>query len=82
MAQCAVIATVAGTDVLVPSSADPCTGLVVLTPAEYAAIAASPFVLSAEDGMVISVAIVGIWSAAYFWRSLRKSLGGNDGVDD
>ena len=82
MAQCAVIASVSGTDVLVPSSADPCTGLVVLTPAEYAAIAASPFALSAEDGLALSVAIVGVWSAAYFWRSVRKSLEANDGFSD
>jgi len=75
MAQCVAVANVSGTDVLVPSSADPCTGLVVLTPSEYSAWVVSPLNLSAEEGAALSVAILAVWSVAWAARALVRALG-------
>jgi hypothetical protein len=74
MSQCAVIVNISGQDVLAPSLADPCTTFVVLTPVEYAAIQASPFNLSAEDGLTLSVAILGVWAVAYSFRAIGRAL--------
>jgi len=37
--------------------------------------------LDAVDGLVIGGAIVGVYAAAYLWRSARKALGGNESAD-
>lgn len=76
MAQCAVFALLDGvsTPVLIASDADPCTSVVLLTPSEYAAWSASPLNLSAEDGLLLSVAILGVWGSAYAWRALARAL--------
>lgn len=81
MAQCVVVANVGGTDVLTPSSADPCTGLIVLTPAEYGVFSTNPLMLSAADGAVISGAVAGVWIAAWCMRALYSVLRGSDGID-
>lgn len=82
MAQCVAIVTVAGQDVLAPVADDPCTTMVVVSPAEYGALSQNPFLLDAEDGMVWAVAIVGIWSAAYAWRAAMRALGGGSGSQE
>jgi hypothetical protein len=65
------------------TSIDNC-GLLALSSAEYAALkvssgesgssgggaCANPFSMSAEDGGLLSAAIVGCWAAAYFVRSV------------
>ena len=71
MAQCVVIVG----DTLAPSAADPCTGFLVLTPAEYGVVANSPFNISAEDGAVLATAIVGVWAVAWAARALWLALG-------
>jgi len=70
MSQCAVITNVSGVDVLAPSAADPCTSLVVLTPAEYSALAQNPFALSPEDGATVAAAVLGVWAIAWSFRAL------------
>ena len=70
MAQC--VALVGGQ--VVESTADPCTTLLLLTPAEYTALAFNPFVLSVEDGLLISGAIAAVWVAAWCWRALALTL--------
>lgn len=74
MAQCVVIV---GTAVEV-TTADPCTTLLLLTPAEYSAMASNPFVLSPEDGLLISGAVVGVWAAAWCWKALVWTLKDHD----
>lgn len=56
------------------SAADPCTTLLLVTPAEYTALSHNPFVLSVEDGLLISGAIAAIWAAAWAWRALARVL--------
>lgn len=71
MAQCI---TVNASGQLETSTADPCTTLVVLTPAEYAAVSANPFNLSPEDGALISGAVIGVWCIAWACRALQRVL--------
>lgn len=75
MAQCVVISGGA----VVESVADPCTGFLVLTPAEYAALSHNPFILSVEDGALISGAIAAVWASAWCLRALARTLR-TDGV--
>ena len=56
------------------SASDPCTELVVLTPAEYSTLATNPLNLSAEDGALMSIAIVGVWAVAWSIRALADVL--------
>lgn len=70
MAQCVVISGGA----VVESLADPCTGFVLVTPAEYSALSHNPFVLSVEDGLLISGAIAAVWAAAWAWKALAAVL--------
>jgi hypothetical protein len=75
MAQCAAFVD----GVLTPMP-EPCTALVLLTPAEYGALSHNPFVLSPEDGLLISGAVVGVWAAAFAVRAAIRALGDhNDG---
>jgi hypothetical protein len=74
MGQCVVIASGA----VVESLADPCTGFVLLTPAEYSAMAANPFVLSAEDGAAVAMAVVGVWVVAFAFRALFRVIRGSE----
>jgi hypothetical protein len=79
---CASIVNLSGTDVLavaVAASGAVCTDLVVLSADEYANWQNNPLNLSASDGLILSFAIVGVWSAAFAWRALRKTLNNNDG---
>ena len=71
MAQCVAIDTAGA---VVQDLSTPCTGLVLLTPAEYAAIATNPFQLTAEDGFILSVAIIGVWAAAFSIRAVIRAL--------
>jgi hypothetical protein len=81
MAQCAFIKNVSGVDVLAADAAvsGACSSLVVLSVDEYANWQNNPLNLSASDGFLMSVAIVGIWGAAFGWRALVRVLDNNDG---
>lgn len=79
MAECVTVAQVNGVDVIVPIRDDPCTTALLLTPTEFAHIAQNPFVLSIEDGALISGAIVGIWAIAWGIKALILTLRGSDG---
>ena len=61
-------------DFLTQVNETPCTGFVLLTPAEYSAMASNPFVLSVEDGALISGAIGGVWALAWALRAIRSAL--------
>lgn len=71
MAQC--VAFDAG-GVLVASSADPCTTLVVLTPAEYGAMSLAPFQLDTQAAGEIALAILGVWAVAWAFRMLIRTV--------
>lgn len=74
MAQCAQwVSTSVGT-VLTQASGDPCTSVVVMTPAEYAAMSSSPFNLSFEDAALVSGAVVAVWGAAWVFKALILTL--------
>ena len=82
MSTCASIVNLSGTDVLAPTvaaSGAACTDLVVLSADEYANWQNNPLNLSASDGLLLSVAIVGVWAAAFAWRALSHTLNNNDG---
>ena len=72
MAQCL---TVGGDGVVSSSSANPCTTLVAMTPVEYAALATNPFVLTPEDGGLISFAVIAVWAVAWGFRVLASAVG-------
>lgn len=74
MATCAAIATIDGQGVFVPVEVEPCTSLLLLTPAEYAAVSQTPFVLSVEDGILVSGAVGAVWVFAWAVRSVRSVL--------
>lgn len=76
MAQC--VAVDPGTGALLVSSADPCTTLVILTPVEYGALASNPFVLSIEDGLLVSGAVSTLWLIAWAARAVRSVLSDGD----
>lgn len=81
MAQCVAIDGASGALVVVDVA--PCTSLLVLTPAEYATLANSPWFLSPEDGALVGASIVGVWAAAYFWRAAVRALNvGDHGSED
>lgn len=82
MAQCVVVTTLSGTDVLTPSSSDPCTGFVLLNPTEYSAWLVSPLNLSAADGLTLSVAILGVWAIAWGIRALARALNTDGEVNE
>jgi len=82
MGQCVVVGNVGGTDVLVPSASDPCTGFVLLNATEYSAWLVSPLNLSAEDGLTLSVAILGVWATAWSIRALVRALGSDGEVTE
>lgn len=75
MAQC--VAINATTGAVEASTADPCTTLVLLTPAEYASWTASAFSLSAEDGAALGGAIVAAWCVAWGIRALYMVIQGD-----
>lgn len=75
MPQCVVLSE---TGAVQASSADPCTGFVLLTPAEYGVVAANPFVLTVEDGILISGAVGAVWALAWALRSIRSVLSDGD----
>lgn len=79
MAECVTVSQINGVDVIVPSHANPCTTALLLTPSEFAHIAQNPFVLSIEDGALISAAIVGIWAIAWGIKAAILVLRGSDG---
>lgn len=81
MAQCVVIQNVNGTDVFVPSSADPCTTLLLLNPVEYSSWVGSPLNLSAADGLTLSGAILGVWAIAWSFRALLKAVHSGEALD-
>lgn len=82
MAQCVQSVDVDGVAVLSPVTAEPCTGLVVLTPAEYAHLSSSPFNLSIEDGFLVAGAVAAAWIGAWCWRALYRVLSDDGVVDD
>jgi hypothetical protein len=78
MAQCVVISAGA----VVESTADPCTGFVLITPTEYGLLNISPLNLSAEDGLLLASAIVGVWAAAFSIRAAVRALGSDGDVHE
>lgn len=72
-AQCVVVDS-AASDVLRATAAEPCLGFVVLSPTEYSAWVVSPLNLSAEDGVLLSTAILGVWAVAWSFRALARAL--------
>lgn len=75
MAQC--VAIVSG--VVRTSTANPCTGFVILTPAEYSTLVSNPLLLTPEDGFVLSAAVIGVWASAVAIRALIRALNVADG---
>lgn len=71
MAQC--VAFDAG-GVLMLSNADPCTTLVVLTPAEYGAMSLAPFQLDTQAAGEIALAILVVWAVGWGFRMLIRAL--------
>ena len=71
MPQCVVVN---GTGQLELSTADLCTTLVVLAPAEYGALSQNPFQLSLEDGFQLSMGILACWVSAWCVRALIRAL--------
>lgn len=78
MAQCAQWAETSAGTVLVPASGDTCTGVVLVTPAEYAQLSTNPFRLTLEEGAFISSAVIGVWVIAVCIREIA-SVFSNDG---
>jgi hypothetical protein len=79
MPQCVTVDQINGVDVIVPSTSDPCTTALLLSPTEFAHIAQNPFVLSLEDGAQLSAAIVGVWAVAWCVKALVLALRVDDG---
>jgi len=75
MAQCVAFASqgASAPDVLV-AAPEPCSTFVLVTPAEYAAQSQNPFVLSIEDGGLVSGAIGGVWLFAWALLAVRRAL--------
>lgn len=75
MAQCVSFASqgASAPDVLV-AAPDPCSTFVLVTPAEYSALSHNPFVLSLEDGALVSGAIGTVWGIAWALRAIRSAL--------
>lgn len=82
MAQCVVPVNLSGVDVLSPAAVEPCTGLVVLTPAEYGAMSQNPFNLSPEDGTLVAAAVVGVWCIGWAMRALARVLSTDGEVNE
>ena len=84
MAQCAAVVNVNGQALFAPVDTGdaPCTSLLLLTPAEYGVVSGSPFNMTAEDGLVLSVAIVGVWAVAFSWHAIRRALGSTGGESE
>jgi len=51
---------------------------VLITGEELSAYTASPFRLSAGEGSLIAVGIVGVWALAFTFRSIVKVLNSGD----
>ena len=60
------------------AATEPCTALVILTPGELAAINVNPFVLTQEDGILLSGAICVVWGTAWAARAIRSVLSDGD----
>lgn len=71
MAQCVAFDA---NGVLMSSTADPCTTMVVLTPAEYGAMSLAPFQLSLADGAQIGLAILSVWAVGWSFRMLIRAV--------
>jgi hypothetical protein len=78
MPQCAFIGIVQGEEVLVPAHEPQCTGLVVLTPDEYAHITNNPFNLTYEQGAIVAGAVATTWLIGWSFKALIAVLR-NDG---
>lgn len=65
-------------------SAETCADgtFVLVTPDQYKNLALSPFNLSAEDGAIVSAAIVAVWGVGFASRAIIKTLKGNDHEND
>lgn len=77
MAQCVVLTNVNGVDVFTPSAAEPCTTLMLISPAEYGAFSVNPFNLTPEEGAEIAFLIVGVWVTALCIRALIRVIDGS-----
>jgi len=79
MAQCVVIN---GSGLVEVTTANPCTTLVLVTPAEYAAMSSQIWNLSLEDGAVLGAGIIACWAAAYGVRAAIRALNVDDVSED
>lgn len=65
-----------------PINGECVNAVVLLEPSEFKNFAMSPFNLSAEDGAVISAAIVAVWGVGFAARALIKTLSGGTSHDE
>ena len=74
VAQCVVVD--AGTGAVTATADDPCTTLLLVTPAEYGSFSASPFSVISDpaDAATLAVAIAAVWAVAWGFRALVKAL--------
>lgn len=76
MAQCVDVVNVSGQDVLTPvaASSGACVTALVLTPSEYSTLMASPFVLTPDEAVQLSLAVCLLWAVAYGFRAFIRTL--------
>ena len=80
MAQCVAFADQgASAPAVLVAAPEPCTSLVLMTPAEYSAVSQSPLNLTPEQGGAIGVAIMLVFAVAWGWRELERVIS-DDGV--
>lgn len=82
MANCAIV----GADnvlQLTAGTVETCTGVIVLSPSDYQRFNESGLSsLSLENSQAILVAILGLWSIAYSFRLLIKTLKTDEGIEN
>ena len=72
-AQCVAVATVAGSQVIVPD--DTCSAaLVLVDSATYATLATNPLLIPIEAAPVLMLATLGLFIAAYSIRKANEAL--------
>lgn len=80
MSTCVVADSATG--VLSVTATDPCTTLVVMTPAEFVGLSASPLNLTPSDGAELAASILGVWAIAWALRSLARALNTDGEVEE
>lgn len=78
MAQCVVVQSDQSLKIT-SDDMQSCPGYLLLTPQEVAGLQSPIPPLSATDGIAISVAIIGVWAAAWLWGSVSSSVSSPSG---